>query len=403
MMTFMSRFFSRSVRSGVLVASLASLVVSANLAHADGVAFKLLGNPKVPTTSALAKAKPLGLPMPTAAQLKAAGILNSDGTIAREAARKQGVRSSSAPKGALRGNAGSRTQESADVFSTVAVPTTKNGPVTPMAYGSGEWPFTTSRVELTGKMSNSKTYPYRASGKLFINFSNGETSWCSASLVAKGVIVTAAHCVADFGVGFFDATWSFAPGFYKGKAAQRPVQAAYIVAPGGYVAGTDTCAVTGIVCPNDIAVIVLKDQRSRYVGTKTGWYGVGYDGFGFTSAGTTQITLLGYPGGIDYGNEMLRTDSLGQTSAINSFNTLIGSQMDGGSSGGPWINNFGQAGDPNGVDTPYDAQSNIVVGVSSWGYTDGITDIMGASEFTSGNIIPLLNNACLQYPAACAP
>lgn len=403
MKTFASKFSFRLVRGRVLAASFASLMVSVSLAQADDVASKLLGNPVVPSTSALAKAKPLGLPMPAAAQLKAAGILNPDGTIARNAARKSGVRSSSAAKGTLKGNAGSRTQESVDLFPEVAAPATGNGPVAPMAYGSGEWPFTTSRVELTGRMTNSKTYPYRATGKLFINYANGDTSWCSASLVGRGVIVTAAHCVADFGVGFLNASWFFAPGFYNGRSAQRPVQAVYIVAPSSYINGTDSCAVPGIVCANDIAVIVLKDQRGRYVGTKTGWYGVGYDGFGFTSSGETHITQLGYPGGIDYGTQMLRNDSLGQISPGDSFNTVIGSQMNGGSSGGPWINNFGQAGYPNGVSTPFDAQSNIVVGVSSWGYTDGITDIMGASEFNAGNIIALLNNACTLYPAACAP
>lgn len=399
----MSKRLLQLVKGGVLAGSFASLIVAANLAQADGVAAKFLSNPLTPPASSLAKAKPLNLPMPTATQLKSAGILNSDGTIARDANLKAGLRSSSAAKSTLRGNAGLRAQSAVDVYSDVTSPKSNDNPVAPMAYGSGEWPFTTSRVELTGKMSNSRIYPYRATGKLFINFSNGQSSWCSASLVAKGVLVTAAHCVADFGVGFFNASWSFAPGFYNGKSAQRPVLASYIVAPAEYIAGTDSCAVPGIVCANDIAVIVLKDQRGRYVGTKTGWYGIGYDGFGFTRAGQTQVTQLGYPGGIDYGNQMLRTDSIGQISAGDSFNTLIGSQMNGGSSGGPWINNFGQSGYPNGVYTPFDAQSNIVVGVSSWGYTDGITDIMGASQFTSSNVIALLNYACAQYPAACAP
>ena len=42
---------------------------------------------------------------------------------------------------------------------------------------------------------------------------------------------------------------------------------------GIYYTGTDNCAVFGVVCPDDVAVIVLNPQSGRYAGVFTGWYG----------------------------------------------------------------------------------------------------------------------------------
>jgi hypothetical protein len=99
---------------------------------------------------------------------------------------------------------------------------------------------------------------------------------------------------------------------------------------------------------------------------------------------------------------MERNDSYGYTSGMNASNTIIGSLMCGGSSGGPWLVNFGirpvlsataagTAGDP-----------NVVVGVTSWGYNDGLPKEMGAAPFTSANIVELMNTVCAEVPAACS-
>jgi hypothetical protein len=44
---------------------------------------------------------------------------------------------------------------------------------------------------------------------------------------------------------------------------------------------------------------------------------------------------------------------------------------------------------------------NIVVGVTSWGYTDSFTKQQGSSPFTSRNIKALVDVACRVYPSAC--
>src|SRR4029434_3946168 len=75
--------------------------------------------------------------------------------------------------------------------------------------------------------------------------------------------------------------------------------------------------------------------------TGTGWCVYGWDGLGFTAAGLTQITQIGYPVCLDNGFLMERNDSFGFQAVSLVNNTIIGSLMCGGASGGPWLVNFG--------------------------------------------------------------
>jgi hypothetical protein len=169
-----------------------------------------------------------------------------------------------------------------------------------------------------------------------------------------------------------------------------------------YYDGTDNCYVNGVICPDDVAVIILNYMpgTTNYVGKKTGILGYGYDDYGFT-ADWTHVTQLGYPGGLDNAEFMARNDSHGYSNVTYSNNTVIGSNMDGGSSGGPWIINFGKAPVLTGETQGSAPADNTVVGVTSWGYVDKSYKEQGASPFTSGNIVPLVSAACGSVPAAC--
>ncbi len=170
-----------------------------------------------------------------------------------------------------------------------------------------------------------------------------------------------------------------------------------------YYAGTDSCAVSGIVCVNDVAVLLLNTSAAgAYPGTSTGWFGYGWNGFGFTTGNLTHVTQLGYPVCLDNGALMERNDSHGFVSAANSSNTVIGSLMCGGSSGGPWIVNEGIRPTLTGTGNGTAPNANIVVGVTSWGYTNNAVKQQGASPFRSTNIVPLVNYACGLVPAACS-
>ena len=277
--------------------------------------------------------------------------------------------------------------------------------VTPEEFGTSNHPFSTARADLSPQATNT-SYPYRASGKLFFNVTPGApptakpNSWCSASLIKRGVVVTAAHCVADFGASTFYRNWQFIPGYRNnGGLSTWTVRTAIVMT--SYFNGTDPCAVVGIVCQDDVAVLLLNPHGKVYPGTSLGWYGYGWNGYGFVS-GLTQITQIGYPACLDNGKLMQRNDSYGYTSAGNSNNTIIGSLMCGGSSGGPWTVNFGIRPALTGTTAGAAPDPNIVVGVTSWGYISSLPKEQGASPFTSGNIVPLVNAACGMVPAACA-
>ena len=270
--------------------------------------------------------------------------------------------------------------------------------IMPPDFGTNNHPFSTARADLYSQATN-KHYPYRAAGKLFFLI-NGSTFICSASLIKPGIVVTAAHCVANYGQSQFYSGWQFVPAYRNGSAPYGTwtVTQAWVMT--AYYNGTDGCAVYGVVCPDDVAVLILNTQNSTYVGNTTGWFGYWYGG-GFTSNSLAQVTQLGYPVGLNSAALMERNDSYGYISSSNSNNTIIGSNMDGGSSGGPWIENFGLPAKLTGETSGGFSPANVVIGVTSWGYTSTSPKEQGAAPFTSGNIQTLINAACTATPGAC--
>ncbi|HEY5646131.1 MAG TPA: hypothetical protein VIS76_09330, partial [Pseudomonadales bacterium] len=76
--------------------------------------------------------------------------------------------------------------------------------VAPQGYGSLGHPFTTKAAYvLSWRGTPTDLAPYRATGKLWMRFG---TSWgvCTASIIEKGLLVTAAHCTSNFGGTFAD-------------------------------------------------------------------------------------------------------------------------------------------------------------------------------------------------------
>jgi V8-like Glu-specific endopeptidase len=278
----------------------------------------------------------------------------------------------------------------------------------PRAYGTQNHPFTTKLASASGTSSPTNLYPYRATGKLWMQYSGG-WSVCTASLIKKGLLVTAAHCIWDYGVagsGPSQIIWQ--PARYAGTTPYGQYGYTGYWLPTVYINGTDECTTTGVVCANDVAVITLAPgSDGKYPGEKTGWYGYGTNGYSYaTYFGARQalITQLGYPAAFESGYKMIRTDSMGYEANPN--NVIIGSNQTGGSSGGPWLVNFGI--EPVKTHTTPTANTMAVVATTSWGYTNAALKQQGASRFgnnsrfpTTTNLTALVNAACAARPAAC--
>mgnify|MGYP000972664976 CR=1 FL=1 len=274
-----------------------------------------------------------------------------------------------------------------------------DGGVTPQEFGTSGQPYTTSRVNLFNDLTADQ-YPYSAAGKLFFNI-GADTFVCSGSLIKRGIVVTAAHCVANFGARQFYSNWRFVPAYNNGVAPYGTWTAASARVLTSYFAGTDPCAQRGVICQNDVAILRLNPQGGAFPGPRTGTLGYGINGYSYNGSGQVLIKQLGYPVALDGGGLMEQTDSQGFTAASFSNNTIIGSLQTGGSSGGPWIVNFGLAPALAGTSFGSAASHNIVVGVTSWGFTNTAVKQQGASRFTSANIQALVNAECAVAPSAC--
>lgn len=219
------------------------------------------------------------------------------------------------------------------------------------AYGTAGLSFSDSRFG-TGYWNAAKP-----SGRLLFTIGTS-TFACSATLIGKSLLLTAAHCVFNYGTnagsGFYtnfrfypQLSGSTAPfGFWRGRA---------VMVPAVQYRGTDTCTARGIACNNDLALIWLQptgSSISQQAGVALGYYSYAWNGYSFSTPASgfqsifgnkpsVAITQLGYPGSYDQGTQMQLSTSNGFKYADSAtgngrqmLNLVRGSSLEGGSSGG---------------------------------------------------------------------
>ncbi|MEO1013987.1 MAG: trypsin-like serine protease [Pseudomonadota bacterium] len=301
------------------------------------------------------------------------------------------------------------------------------------AFGSGTdmfggIPFT-SRIVAQRPNSNTNSAPvdqapYRQTGKLFMNF-DGLFFVCSASVIRPGLVLTAAHCVHDFGqgeAGFADEVF-FQPARHNDDLPYGEWTVQRIIIPGVYFNGTDECVVTGIVCENDVAILVMDaNEEGEEVGEVVGRYGLYQNDRGYTPLGApdgqlaAHLTQVSYPQASFTGVRMIQAESVAIQDAETVFGpgadfnqVVMGSNMTGGSSGGPWIHNFGKNDGSTGTPA-VDSNRNRVAAVTSWGFIDDSIKLQGASRFGHNTAFPpngptnvrtLINFGCSFGPSKC--
>lgn len=214
-----------------------------------------------------------------------------------------------------------------------------------------------------------RQYPYRTVGKLFFTIPNQGNFVCSASVISYRIVATAGHCVSD-GNGHFHTNWVFIPAYRDGVAPYQAWNWSTVVV-------TNTWHFGGGGVPNaaDYAMMTVSDRFFGTALTKIGRK-TGFLGWQTLSLSQNHTTMLGYPCNLDSCEKMHQV-SAGAFRNTSPNNVEYGSDARGGSSGGPWVQNFGATavGQTGGLN----AGRNRVVGVTSYGYISTDPKVQGAS------------------------
>jgi V8-like Glu-specific endopeptidase len=250
----------------------------------------------------------------------------------------------------------------------------------PQANGTMATPYTSTRVfplfgGSSAALSADRAYPYTTVGKLYFSI-GGSPYVCSASVIQRRVVATAGHCVHSGTAAGFHSNWVFVPAFRDGVAPLKQWNWQYVTT-------TSTWASGGGGVPNaaDYAMIEFADQPMTTggplvkLGNVTGW--LGWQTLGLAANHTSK---LGYPCNLDSCQKMQNVTST-NFRATSPNNVEYGSDARGGSSGGPWVQNFATMSVGGG--TGSSTGQNRVVAVTSYGYTSEDPKVQGASILDS--------------------
>ncbi len=248
------------------------------------------------------------------------------------------------------------------------------------ASGSAKGYFTSARLV---PVSADRSYPYSTAGKLFFHIPSHGDFYCSAAVIRARIIATAGQCVHS---------GTTSPGFYTDFAfvpAYRDGTAPFDTWDWNYVIVNNTWTTGGGRLPNaaDYALIELEDRVISGATRKIGDV-VGYLGYIIQKLRPNHAHLLGYSSTFDSGEKLHQVTAQALRAAKNN-NVEYGSDMRGGSGGGPLIQDFGD-----------NAALAKWIGAISYYNTSTAVKVQGASipdsRFTS-----LLNMACAHRAGNC--
>jgi V8-like Glu-specific endopeptidase len=258
--------------------------------------------------------------------------------------------------------------------------------VEPRSVGTEGAHFTSSRLV---PLKADQVYPYRTVGKLFFRQrQGGSDKVCSASVIKARLILTAGHCVhPGSGVNSpFFTDFLFIPAFRDGMDPYGSWHWAFVWTTRTWMTG-------GGEFPNaaDYALIELQDNpRGQRIADV-----VGFLGFETHNLIPNHAHLLGYPNNLDGGMKMHQVTAGSFREAFPNA-AEYGSDMSDGSSGGPWVQNFGQVADGQAGKM----KANRVIGVTSYGRIDPKRKVQGSSILDE-RFIELLDLACARRQGNC--
>jgi len=185
-------------------------------------------------------------------------------------------------------------------------------------------------------------HPFRAMGRLFFTNTYGQSSSCSAAVVANRGVLTAGHCVYTPGRGFHTHV-SFVPAYRYGAAPYGTFTAFSLATLGNWA--------TNGARADDVGMVAVSDRSGYRVNQ---W--VGNLGLAWNYSPIQLLNAFGYPANI--GNTNYSSVCVGESWQEQAGGVIgMGCDMTYGSSGGPWVLNF----------IPYLSGGNYVNSVVSGG------------------------------------
>lgn len=246
---------------------------------------------------------------------------------------------------------------------------TVNAPQSSDGHDSIYFPSTPEEIEAVSINNNKRigqyapvdsytVYPWRTVGKIFFTKA-GLNYVCSGSVIKRNVISTAGHCVYDGSAGGFVTNFIFVPGYHvSGGVAMRPYGTWYA----RQLRTTGSWANNAAFC-QDYAFAVMWDNSGAALGDVVGILGWSIN----NDAPNTIWTSLGYPQAAPHDGTQNFYSTSGFAGSANpgcTPNTIgLYTSATPGSSGGPWVINFGADNYLNGLNSyKYDNYPDIMFG-----------------------------------------
>lgn len=274
---------------------------------------------------------------------------------------------------------------------TKAVNSVNDRQIQPRTVGTAGAYFTSSRLI---PLSADLVYPYRTVGKLFFTVPGRGDAVCSGAVIRPRIILTAGHCVhsGSGGSSGYYTNFLFVPAYRDGSAPYDSWNSNYVIT-------TSTWASGGGTFPNaaDYALIEVEDNFVDGTLSKIGDI-TGYLGYQTQGLIPNHATLLGYPGNLDNGGKMHQVNA-GSFRSRFSNTAEYGSDMGQGSSGGPWVQNFGVR--AVGQNSGSNNDENRVIGVTSYGSTSSLLPLYAGSSILDSRFTNLLDSICARRSGNC--
>jgi V8-like Glu-specific endopeptidase len=167
-------------------------------------------------------------------------------------------------------------------------------------------------------------------GRVFFTF-QGRNASCSGNAVTsanESTVITAGHCVKL--EGSFHTNWAFVPAYNNGNAPFGTWTARQTLATPGWVATEDINVDIGAAVVNQLNGQNLTDV-------------VGAQGIAFNQPRAQNMYAFGWPAAAPYDGTRMIYCSGRTFNAFLSNGIGMTCNMTGGSSGGPWFQNFSEA------------------------------------------------------------